>query len=304
MGGLLVNASQSLSPVQFWIWAGISLAAAAGGFIAAFRNLARARMLEDIPTAQVRSAVQGYVELQGRNRLLDGPPIIAPLTGTACTWWAYRIEERSGDRRNPWRRIAEATSEELFGLEDETGICIVDPDGAEVYPMIRRRWYGATARPVSKPRPGRRFAGGRYRYTERRMHAGDPLYAIGAFRTRYLSDDYDTEREMTVLLRDWKRDRKQLLRRFDANGDGDIDLDEWDSAREAARRQVGRERRELRARPGLSVISAPDDGKPFLLGALPQPALAQRLRRRAAAGLVTFFVAGLALSFLAAGRFG
>ncbi len=303
MGASLVNAVQGMGPVHFWIATAFALVFAVAGFYSAFRYLAQARILEDIPTSRVRSASQGYVELQGLGRLLDGPPIVAPLTQTRCTWWEYRIEKHTGSRRRRWTTIRRAVSDELFALEDDSGFCIVDPEGAEVYPMITRRWYGDSARPA-RPRPRRRFARGRYRYTEKRMHEGDPLYAVGHFRTRYLSERLDADAEVGELLRQWKQDRAGLLDRFDANNDGEIDLAEWEHARVAARRQIRAEHRQLQARPGLSIMSAPQNGRPFLLGALPQPDLASKLRRRAAAGIAMLLVAGTGLAVLLTGRFG
>ena len=279
MGASLIHTIQAMGPVQFWVMTAIAAVIAVTGFYAGFRSLARARILEDIPTSRVRSASQGYVELQGFSRLLDGPPILAPLTQTRCTWWEYRIEKRSSDRKRRWQTIDSAASDELFALEDESGRCIVDPEGAEVYPMITKRWYGDSARPA-RPDPRRRFLPGRYRYTEKRMHDGDPLYAIGHFRTRYLSEQLDVDQETGDLLRQWKQDRASLLERFDSNRDGEIDLDEWEQVRAAARREIRAEHRELEARPGLSILSAPQGRRPFLLGALPQHDLSARLRRR------------------------
>lgn len=293
----------ALGPVQFWILAGAALIATAAGLQTAFRYLQRARILEDVPTARIRSAPQGYVELQGTSRLLDGPPVIAPLTRTRCTWWSYRVEERGRDRNNRWRTVKQATSEALFALEDDSGRCIVDPDGAEVFPMITRRWYGSGPTPAA-PGASLGFAWGRYRYTEHRIHAGDPLYAIGEFRTRYFSDNRDPQRELGELLRAWKRDRAGLLERFDADRDGEIDLREWQAVRRAARAELASGRRQLDRHPGISVLAAPADGRPFLLGALPQSDLARQLRRRAIAGLATGCLGALAAAMLLAGRFG
>ncbi len=58
-----------------------------------WHNLHNARTIQDIPTAKARSAHQGYVELEGVGRLMDGAPIIAPLSGLPCVWYRYRIEE-------------------------------------------------------------------------------------------------------------------------------------------------------------------------------------------------------------------
>ena len=303
MGAGLVGMVQAMGPVQFWICTAIAAIVTVTGFCAAFRHLSRARILEDIPTSRVRSAPQGYVELEGVCRLLDGPPIVAPLSGTPCTWWDYTIEKRSRDRHRHWRTVRSAASEELFALDDGSGQCIVDPEGAEVFATVSTRWYGDSSTPSRKP-AARRFGRGRYRYTERRMHAGDPLYAIGRLHTRYASQPWDSDEEVAALLRQWKRDRADLIGRFDRDGDGELDLEEWDAVRAAARREVRREPRAFEARPGLSILAAPGDGRPYLLGAMPQPQLAARLRRRALGGLLSFAVAGVGLGVLITGRFG
>ncbi|HEY1992361.1 MAG TPA: hypothetical protein VGH71_07845, partial [Gammaproteobacteria bacterium] len=86
---------QGLSPGEF----ALSLLAAWGGCLLAFfmgwRFQRRLRIIAETPKSLIRSAAQGYVELQGIARLMPGPPIVAPLTGKRCVWWSYRIERRS-----------------------------------------------------------------------------------------------------------------------------------------------------------------------------------------------------------------
>jgi len=74
-----------------------------------------------------------------------------------------------------------------------------------------------------------------HRYSEQRIVAGDPLYALGDFTTHGGVDpSIDRPGEIAALLRIWKKDRKQLLQRFDENKDGEIDLKEWEQAGQAA----------------------------------------------------------------------
>lgn len=49
-------------------------------FYLGFRQLHRARLIEDTPTSRIRSAAQGYAELEGRAVAL-GDPLYAPLSG-------------------------------------------------------------------------------------------------------------------------------------------------------------------------------------------------------------------------------
>lgn len=206
-------------------------------FQAIWRNWSRARLIEDTPTARIRSAPQGYVELEGEARLLPGPPIVAPLTGRRCVWYRYRIEheehtyDSKGHSRSHWRTVDSGTSEGLFELDDTTGRCVIDPDGAEVHPDDKDVWRGHSRWPSAGPprrRGGLRFTAGDYRYTEERLLPG-PLYAVGWFESIRTADG-ELKDATAALLRHWKQDQAGLLARFDANGDGHIDAGEWERA--------------------------------------------------------------------------
>src|SRR5690606_32876337 len=69
-----------------------SVGACAGGGWWCIRRLSEARFLLNTPTSKIRSAAQGYVELYGTLDELPGGQLEAPLTGTACLWWRFRIE--------------------------------------------------------------------------------------------------------------------------------------------------------------------------------------------------------------------
>lgn len=283
---------------EFWFWAAAAWAAAAGGFLASLRFYARARIIEDTPHSLIRSAAQGYIELAGRAELLPGPPITAPLTGTPCVWWAYRIEERSGGGRGRWTTLNRQISDDLFCLRDATGRCVVDPERAEVYPAVKQTWYGDTPEPLRGPAYGGFPLGARYRYVEERIHAGDPLYALGFFHTQGPPSAGDTNEEVRQLLIEWKRNQAALLQRFDANRDGRIDQQEWDAARAEARREVLAQEAAALARPPVNLLSRPADGRPFILSTAAQHKLESRLRRWAAGGLLLFFAAGALGSYL------
>ena len=107
----MVGFATGLSSLEFWLAAGALATIAVVTFIGAFIHLHRARLIEDVPTSLIRSASQGYVELQGIGRLLDGPVIAGPLSGKRCTWWSYRVEERGGGKDRRWITRDSAASE-------------------------------------------------------------------------------------------------------------------------------------------------------------------------------------------------
>ncbi len=296
-----------MGPAEHWFAVALLAVAGAAGFFRGFRWWRWARLIEDTPTSRVRSAAQGYVELVGTGRRMPGAPVIAPLSRQPCTWWRYTVERRSRDSksRTRWSVVSRGASDALFLLEDETGQCIVDPDGAEVLPQTTDTWYGSTPLPEAGPpiHRGFRGLGSDYRYRESRMHDGDPLYAIGWFRTERGVLPGAVAGDVAALLREWKKDQTALLARFDSDGDGILTLAEWEKAREAAHEQVLEQRRREATRPGVHVLARPAvTGKPFLLAAGDAERLARRYRRHSAGGLVLFLasVAGLAWLLLEA----
>lgn len=292
---------------EFWFVIAIIVAAALFGFWLWFRSMKRARLIEDTPTSKCRSAAQGYVELIGSQELMPGDPIRAPLTGRRCTWWEYCIEEKRttysrGKSRTRWVTVDKGVSESIFLIRDETGEAAIDPDGAEVTSSASDVWYGSSHWPKGPPIGGGIF-GGRYRYTEKRMHEQDTLYAIGFFHTQSAHHQpLERARETASVLAGWKRDQAGLIARFDTDADGSIDMAEWEQARQAAEAVVAERAREAALDPGIHVMSRPPDGRPFILSVLPETELTKRFRWFAAGGLMLFFAAGAIGVFATATR--
>lgn len=288
------------------------------GLLVGFTSLRRYRLIEDVPTARVRSAPQGYVELIGTAAALPGEPIIAPLTQTQCCWYSYRIERRA---EKGWRTLRHGTSDGLFLLRDETGDCVIDPEGAEVDSTHDQTWYGGES---SLGMPGmhrleREFGlglrvasrvlshsgalvGEGYRYHERIILEGDPLYAIGWFHSLDDSDFSESERaRMGELLREWKARPGTLRERFDHNRDGVVDQHEWEEARAAARVRAKEELAAARAHTHVHVLRKPAE-RLYLIANREQPAVVGRLRWRARIGLGLFGLALLIDALALAGR--
>lgn len=298
---------------DFWIAAGIAIVAAAAAFFGSFYYLRKTRLIEDMPTSRIRSAAQGYVELEGIGRFIEGPNIVGPLTSLPCLWWQYSVERKtttgSGkNRRTHWQTIASGVSGCLFSLDDDTGTCIIDPDGARVLTVERDFWYGYTPRWSGPPKRGwGRWMGGNYRYTERRLVRNRPLYALGWFKTvGGAGSDFDANEEVRQRLVEWKRDQAALIARFDADGDGNIDAQEWEQARRAAEAEVREEQLQRAMQPGVNVLGRPPrhHNRPFLLSAIPQEKLIRRFRRKAAALIVAFLAAGALAAWMIGARAG
>lgn len=280
-------------------WAVLLALGGCAALVVAQRAWHRARLVEDTPTSLVRSAAQGFVRLEGTARLMPGEPIRAPLSGRACVWWRYRIEEQRGSD-NRWRRVEGDTSSAHFELADSTGAVLVDPEGAELHGTTSDTWYGDTAQPQAGPPPleGFRGFGDRYRYTEERVEAGAFIHALGHLMTERPGLGLGHDNEVAARLRAWKRDPVRRAE-FDTDGNGELDLAEWEVARQAALVETVRADAAAPHRP-TPVLRKPGHGQPFLLGAMAPEALALRHRRIAVGCGLLFLLCSTGAAWLLA----
>ena len=247
-----------------------------GGLVAWLAALNRYRVIADTPTAMLRSAAQGYVELTGTCRVAADNELLHYGKAPPCLWYQATIVERSRFSRSRTHTRFER-SQESFIIEDGTGQCVIDPEYAEVNSAHRTSWRdGSTYYKVAYLLPG------------------DRIYAIGDMQTLRAADGtLDRKADLSALLRAWKQDRAALVKRFDTNSDGEVDVQEWQGAVAAAERQIDAEHREMRLEPGVHVLRAPTDGRPFLLSNRDPDELRQRYRLWAWWHLTVFVAASV-----------
>jgi hypothetical protein len=226
--------------------------------IAWLSALKRLRAVRDTPTSKIASAAQGYVELAGYGQPFGETPLLGKLSKLPCLWFRYQVEQRNSE--NNWETLERGESSDSFLLRDDTGLCIVDPEQAEIFTRHRKQWDEADKR-----------------YTEWNLFADEKLYAIGDFRTQGGSNAAsNTREELNALLAAWKKDMPALHQRFDLDNNGTLDMREWMLAKSAAKREIGKRRQESQALPGLHIISKSRDGKLFLISNLEQHDLSRR----------------------------
>lgn len=231
----------------------------------------RARIIRDTPTSRIVSAAQGYVELIGRGRSLEEAPLLSKHSALPCLWYRYRVERRNHE--NKWVTEDKGESDQSFWIDDGSGRCMVHPYGAEILTCHKETWQR-----------------GDYRYTEWKLLDIDTLYVIGQFRTLGGgSAQVSLEEEVKALLAEWKLDRQNLHRRFDLDGNGVLDIREWELARQAARREARLGVAEARTAPDVNYLMLPEDGRLFLISNLSQEALARRYSFWAWGHLAIFF---------------
>ena len=218
--------------------------------------LHRRRAITDTPTSRIASAAQGLVELHGRGRAID-PPLASRISGLPCLGYRYEVAERRGKE---WETVDEGESSLSFIVDDGSGQCLVDVDGAEI---------SSAHKEVRKS--------GQQTITEWTLLVGDPIYVRGEFRTLGGSAvELDARQDMIDLLNEWKCDQPALHKRFDLNGDGQIDMQEWELALQAARREVARMHSELRSGADIHTIGRPHQGQPYLISNIDPQRLARR----------------------------
>lgn len=301
---------------KFYPALALTVVASVFGLLRGLRYLFKARLIEDMPTSRIRSASQGYAELTGL-ALLRGEPLAAPLTGRPCLWWRYTIErlEKSG-KSTSWRVIERGHSPQPFYLDDSSGICRIEPEGAEISCHHRQCWQGSERSPGTSSqavKPGllqslgslSLSVGERYRYTEYLIRDGDPLYVLGHFVS-----DATGRRLLTVdqvsgqLIRHWKQDFKQLLVRFDEDGNGQLDADEWQKVTAAAQQEALQTQKTNATAAIEHSVRKPEPGNlPYLIGSQAQEQMSRNFRFQALAFCALFIAAGAMATWLANSRF-
>ena len=105
-------------------------------------------------------------------------------------------------------------------------------------------------------------------------------------------------------LSQWKADHANLLARFDRDGDGRIDLAEWEVARRAAKREVTREQLREASQPLHTLSSTGSRRRPFLISSQGEFNLVKRFRLFAFGALAGFFAVGAGAVWMFVSRFG
>ncbi|SFP46051.1 E3 Ubiquitin ligase [Nitrosomonas cryotolerans] len=271
-----------------------------------FYYLRRARLIEDMPTSRIRSAAQGYVELIGTVSRSEMAEMVAPLSGIPCVWFDYKVQRyRRAGKSGHWHTITQGTSKQCFQIDDGTGTCSVNPQGAEVITEHSRTWHGDSEMPRYRVRNNnpilRVLRGHRYRYIEKFIYIHDVVYALGHFQSSGGGRQIPSHHElMGAVIREWKQNYQQLLQRFDSNNKGEIDLQEWEQVRQAASKEAEIRHRRLSNMPTTYTLSNTTNKRhPFIISTHSQRKLSEKFRCYAVVSLITSLFSGYFLIILA-----
>ncbi len=292
---------QQLENWEFWGIVVIAIIINIISLWAFVRNFKYARLIEDTPTSKIRSAAQGFVELEGRGVYLTDTPIISPLTGKHCIWYKYEIEKQHGTGKNKsWRTVESGSSSHPIVLEDTTGKCILQLKGASIHAVISNTWQGMQRKPspLSVERQDSMMQFGQYRYHEELIIENSPLYALGHFKTTRSTDNFTKSQAVGQLISEWKSDYQSLLHRFDKNKDGEIDEKEWKLVRLAAELEAEDLEKQLNSEPEIHIMEKPIKGLPYLIGTEDQSKFASTFKWYSAFALAAFLLACGSIAWL------
>jgi hypothetical protein len=234
--------------------AAVAIALCWGGFVC----LRLKRLIEDTPTSRIRSLAMGLVEVHGR--ALRRYALVAPMTQGACVW--YRLRKYRRDQNNRWTQTSESDSNHVpFVLDDGSGQVVVDPAGATIKVKTVQTGYPGESTLIGSVADG----GPDEKWVEELIYEGTTLYVLGFARPS--RGGRPSLRELTVaMVRRLKLD-PQALRRYDVNGDGRLDSDEWQGARDDAERLAAAEQLNVPATPATAcaLLEKPPRGLPYLI---------------------------------------
>ncbi len=210
------------------------------GWTASFRRL---RALEDVPRSHIGTCAQGYSRLEGRAAVFPGKPLLAPISQQPCCWYRYVVV--TFDAEGHAHTEAKEETEWSFAMRDETAECIVDPAGAQIFP-VRVQSYRDKSQ----------------HWTEHAIFPGDPLCDLGHFATASSGmSEAEIEFRTGQLLAEWKHVRQYTVA-------------EWDGVRAQARREV---EAAMVREPAQNRIEKPADDRPFIISAEPRDDLERDL---------------------------
>ena len=219
------------------------------GLVGWWMMLRRSKAYALEATSRIATAAQGYVELQGRGLAnLTSSMCSSPVTMRPCIWFRTTLYRRSLLDKD-WKLTDEGLTLTSFVLDDGSGRCVVNTEGAEM--------LGLTSYTTEQ---------GDERWVEEILKPDTTLTLLGEFKT--VGDPASTRpitQEVGELLGEWKRDSKRLLQRFDLNHDGVIDLKEWELARKLAQSTVQHNRANTPLTTATHTLSAPSSGALFLI---------------------------------------
>jgi E3 ubiquitin ligase len=277
-----------------WEWLLDLAAATAGGFLIryGFRQLRKKNLIENIPSSPIRSVAMGLAEIKGHSP--SAATMTAPLSGKSCHYFRYRVEEeRNRGKSREWVTVDQGASNAPFFVEDPTARILVNPERADIL----------LARDYERIDRGEGWFAKRRRYREWRIDPADFVYVIGT-----VSKLRDRVAERRTRLQEELRRLKQdpeALKRFDRNGDKQLDEAEWAGAVSAVKDDLLRQEVAESPAPVTEdlVVGAGELEPIFVISDRDEKSVAASMGWKAFGAVICGGVAALGMSVSILGRF-
>jgi hypothetical protein len=176
-----------------------------GLIIDGWKRMRLRRLVQDMPTSPIRTAPQGFVEVQGVAHPFNGQTFTG-LQGIQLLYAEYRAQRYiRPERKSSWETKYECTIGERFLLQDQSGWAHVLMKEAELqleeatYPwdslgVNAQTQFMETVFPRMKARGGNETIGdGEWRIIERSIQVGEPVYVLGSLKTRQTEPEYKVQ---------------------------------------------------------------------------------------------------------------
>lgn len=282
------------SVVKYGVKAGIVPGLVAAGMLwAGFFFIKLKRKIENTPTSRIRSMAMGLVEIHGKT--VRKYALVSPINQSSCVY--YRLRKYKKDRNNRWTLTSDKDSRHVpFMVDDGTGQVLVDPSGATVRAKTSRTGMPGEATLAFH---GVSTDDSNEKWVEDIIFEGTSLYVLGYAQP--LKEERKSLRERTVeKLRDLKLDRK-ALQGYDADGDGQISEQEWQSARSDAEQLALKEHLATgasgkRQEEHAVIAKSPQRGLPFVVAETAEEAHLVRKYWLLSMPLIVFGLLAAALS--------
>ena len=249
-----------------------------GFFVHGLAIISRYRRIENIPTARIRSIAMGLVEVSGEAR--QKYLLKTPYSLLDCVFYRYKVVEQYETHKGRAQRIlASGDSGWMpFYLEDESDHILVEPEGAVIEGLITQTFHPGTTS-TAGPWATSDSASLNITIVETLIPVGYSIYALGTAQRRTCAFSRRRE-ELLERLRELKSSPDRLSA-YDLNGDGKVDIEEWQQARQDVEHQLMEESLHETEDPDDVFIGKGEQGQPFLISSKSEKALVRRLRTRA-----------------------
>lgn len=172
------------------VYAAMGLVAGPIWFLHGFKSFRRKRLIENTPTAHIRSMAMGLVEINGK--VSGRSSLQAPFSGRPCVYWQVDISTSSNNGK--YHKVVHRNeSGQPFYIKDDSGVALVYPRGAEcrINFQVEEQCLGVSlpecyAQYLNEQVHGRQtfWRIGAMRFRERILEDGESVYILGTAMPR------------------------------------------------------------------------------------------------------------------------